>query len=116
MSRSKRSLEGLATIDHRDSPGIPDSLAVPNGLPVGTGKGFHELPTFSCSHCQAVVMMNPLRTRERAYCTGCDRYLCDRCGAARAAGVQCKPFLQLIDEMQERDVRALQRGSIILPT
>lgn len=108
-------MEGLVTVDHRDSPGISDSLAVPNGMPIGTGKGLAELPTFTCSHCQAVVVMNPLRTRDRAYCTGCDRYLCDGCGAAKAQTGICRPYVKFIDEMQERDALAQQRGCLILP-
>lgn len=83
---------------------------------MGATKGFFEAPTFGCSHCQAVVVMNPLRNRERAYCTGCDRYLCDNCGAARAKTGICLPYIKFIDQLQERDTLALQRGSIILPT
>lgn len=103
--RSKRDLEGLVTVDHRDSPGISDNLAVANGMPVGAAHGFFEAPTYTCSHCQAVVIMNPLRNRERAYCSGCDRYICDGCGVAKSQGVMCKPYVQLIDEMQERDAK-----------
>lgn len=102
-------------MDHRDSPGLPDSIAVPNGMPIGTGKGFQELPTYTCSHCNSIVVMNPLRSRERAYCTGCDRYICDGCGVAKSQGVECKPYTEFVDELLEANTLALQRGCLILP-
>jgi len=70
---SKRSLEGELIIDHRAEDGVP-------GLP-----RLFEAPIATCSHCQAGVVMNPLRTRARAWCHTCDRYICDRCDAIRAA-------------------------------
>lgn len=112
--RSKRDLEGLVTMDHRDSPGLPDSIGVPNGMPVGSGKAFFETPTYTCSHCNAVVVMNPLRTRERGYCMSCDRYICDSCGVAKSQGVVCLPYTEFIEELLEQNEKALQR-SIILP-
>jgi hypothetical protein len=42
--------------------------------------------------------MNPLRTRERAYCSQCDAYLCDGCGAVRAQTLECRPMAKVIDE------------------
>lgn len=57
-----------------------------------------ELPTYTCSHCQAVVVMNPARQRERYKCRGCNHHICDNCGAARAAGAPCKTMSQVIDE------------------
>lgn len=39
-----------------------------------------ELPTFTCAHCAAIVVMNPMRTRERGWCWNCDAYLCDKAG------------------------------------
>jgi hypothetical protein len=112
---SKRSHEGVILIDSRFTPGVPDEMMVMAGLPVGAGRGLFEAPTYTCSHCQHVVIMNPLRTRERGYCKGCDHYLCDGCGAARAAlGGKCLTFKQIIEEEQERAALAEQRGSLIL--
>jgi len=96
----KRRHEGYLMVDHRSIEGVPDALVVAHGLPVGSGRGLFEAPTYTCSHCQTVVVMNPARTRERAYCRGCDHYLCDGCGATRAAnGGLCKTFNQIADEI-----------------
>ena len=96
--KSKRSKEGYLLIDNRGGPGFDDAMAVAAGLPIGSGRGIYEAPSFSCKHCEAVVIMNPLRTRERGYCRGCDSYLCDGCGAIRGKTYTCKTFEQIIDE------------------
>ena len=88
---TKRNHEGYLLIDHRDSPGAG---------PVGKGQVF-EAPTFCCSHCCAVVIINPLRTRSREYCAKCNHYICDTCGAIKAATGECKTFRQIIEETQE---------------
>lgn len=65
--------EGYLMVDHRASPGLP-------GDPLrGEGKLF-EAKTNHCNHCGRVVIMNPLRTRDRCYCSKCDKYICDDCG------------------------------------
>jgi hypothetical protein len=71
-----------------------------------SGEGMKEFETFTCSHCQAVVVLNPARQRERYTCRGCDHLLCDRCGAARAAGAKCQTMKQMVDEFLERASRA----------
>ena len=114
---SKQSQEGWLYVDHRFTPGVSDDVQQAAGLPVGTGRGLFEAATITCSHCQTVVVKNPFRTRERAYCAKCDHYLCDNCGAIRAAnGGECRSFKQLVEETQEQAALAEQRGSIILPT
>lgn len=102
--RSQRSKEGWLLLDNRESPGVSDDLlrTVSPGLPPGAGRGLFEAPTITCSHCQTVVVLNPLRTRDRAYCQKCDHYLCDGCGAALAASGVCTPFVQVIEEAQEQ--------------
>lgn len=84
MTLSKRSHEGWLMIDHRAAPGIDketlkaagvDAPAVPEG-------GVYECPTLGCNHCGGAVILNPKRTRPRAYCPSCDRYICDLCEAA----------------------------------
>lgn len=100
---SKRSHEGLLTIDHRDTPGMPDEVMQAQGLPAGSGRGLLETPTYTCSHCPAIVVMNPLRTRARTYCKGCDHYICDRCGAIMAQTKKCKTYKQVLDELQEQN-------------
>lgn len=98
-------------VDHRCGPGLPPELERAMGLPEGGGKVLTEMATFTCSHCETVVGIDPRRTRERAYCPKCDHLICDRCGAIRAAtGGECKPFKQVIDEVQERAARDAQLG------
>lgn len=112
--KSKRRHEGYLRLDNRAGPGITEDLAYSAGLPPFAGRGLFEAPTYTCSHCQTVVVLNPLRNRERAYCSGCDHYICDGCGAVRAKTGLCKTFNQLIEEVQEQAVTAQQSGSIIL--
>ena len=67
----------------------------------GSG-GLFESATITCSHCQRVVILNPERNRDRAYCPKCDHYLCDQCGAQRSAsGGECITFNQIIEQTQE---------------
>jgi hypothetical protein len=105
---SKRSHEGYLMIDNRESPGVSDEAlrAMGPALPPGAGRGMFEAPTITCSHCQTVLIVNPLRTRERAYCAKCDHYICDGCGTVLAASGVCRPFAQIIAETQEAAMKA----------
>lgn len=86
---SKHRPEGYLLIDDRAS-----------------GQGMFESATNTCSHCQRIIVLNPLRTRERGYCPGCDSYICDTCEAARVAGgYTCMPMAQVFDEEEERILR-----------
>ena len=96
---TKRSHEGYLLIDHRVSPGVPDALMVPQGYPVGSGRGVFESPTYTCSHCEAVVVMNPDRSRPRTWCKKCDHYICDACGAQLAATGICYPFKARVNDL-----------------
>ena len=104
MQHSKRSQEGWLMIDHRESPGVSDAMvqAASPGLPPGAGCGMFEAPTITCSHCQAVVILNPARQRYRAWCRTCDRYICYLCNVALQSTGTCKTFEQVIEEVQER--------------
>lgn len=84
---SKRSREGYFMVDNRLS-----------------GGGLVEVPILTCSHCQKQLIVNPGRTRDRGYCPKCDNYICDECEAVRVATLECKPFEQVIDEVQEAAV------------
>jgi hypothetical protein len=103
---TQRSREGFVMLDHRHSPGVPDAIVIAAGLPAGAGHGLFKSATYKCNHCQAIVVLNPKRTRERAFCTGCNSPICDGCGVRRAAGLTCKPYKQVMDEIQERAVRS----------
>lgn len=82
MNTSKRKFEGLLIVDHRESPGVTPEQARGHGPAVGAGQ-LLETPTYTCVHCQRIVIMNPLRTRPRVYCQKCDDYTCDECEALR---------------------------------
>lgn len=73
-------------------------------LPPGTQRHF-EADTYTCTHCQGVVVMNPLRKRERYKCNGCNHHICDNCAAARFQGAPCKTFAQVVDEVLETATR-----------
>jgi hypothetical protein len=114
MSLGKRSQEGYFMLDHSQVEGFSDAFAVSHGLPPGAGKGLFEAPTYTCSHCQSVVVMNPKRNRERAYCSGCDHYICDGCGAIRAQTRQCKTMKQVIDEILTQAEKQAESSTTIL--
>jgi hypothetical protein len=101
---SKRSLEGYMLIDNSNSPGVPDCVVVPHGLPPGAGKIKFESATITCSHCECVVVLNPDRSRSRGYCKKCDHYICDACEAMRVAGKQCYPYKAMVlDQLELAD-------------
>ena len=114
MAKSKRSNEGYLMLDHSNSPGLDEKVIHEMGddLPLNAGRGKFEAPTYTCSHCQTVSILNPLRKRERVYCTGCDHYICDTCGAIRVKTGKCKTFLQIADEIQNKMVK--QKYPIII--
>lgn len=89
---SKRSHEGYFLQDNHGTPGVPDSIIVAHGLPAGAGYIKFESATFTCSHCEQVVVLNPDRGRSRGYCKHCDHYICDNCEAQRFLGLACYPF------------------------
>jgi hypothetical protein len=98
--KTQRTHEGWVMVDHRDSPGMG-----PRGSPLGAGSIF-EAATYTCSHCQRVVVVNPMRTRERGYCAKCDARVCDECEGARVhSGGVCVPFERIADEALERAVK-----------
>lgn len=82
--------------------------------PEGTNTDFFEAATYTCSHCQAVVVMNPERKRERYTCRGCSHMICDPCAAKRASGEGCKTYAQKLDEILQAEVKQTSSG-LILP-
>jgi hypothetical protein len=117
---SKRSHEGYYLIDNRLGPGVPDEAMVQQGLPPGSGHGIFESATFTCSHCEVVVVKNPDRSRERAWCKKCDHYICDTCGLALHQTGVCYPFKsKVIDILAEIDKGPLEsvvfQSPVIIP-
>jgi hypothetical protein len=112
--------EGWLMIDNRTNEGVPDAFvraAMGADMPAFAGRGLFEAATYNCRHCQGLVVLNPLRTRERAYCPKCDSRLCDGCGAARAAsGGECRDFERVIAEVQEQAARGRSSLSSLVLT
>jgi hypothetical protein len=72
-------------IDNRAGPGISQEHARRIGLegvPMGENT-YNHVPTLGCNHCGGVEVVNPNRTRERAYCRACDHRICDVCDKVR---------------------------------
>lgn len=64
------------------------------------GLGIFESATYTCSHCDRIIMKHADRTRERGFCRKCDSYICDKCEAVRVAtGGECKTFKQIGEEI-----------------
>lgn len=104
---SKRSLEGELVIDHRASPGLTaedvgtfDTPTVPKGT-------LYESAVAVCGHCSYAIILEPKRTRERGWCSKCDRYLCDDCSRVLATTLQCRSIKQQIDQLHD----LAERGS-----
>jgi len=91
-----------------------DQRNVAAELPPGTPRHL-EADTYTCSHCQFVVVMHPLRVRERYKCKGCNHHICDGCAAKMFEGAQCKTMTQVIDEHLEREARQIPDSPILLP-
>lgn len=111
---SQRNQGGYFMLDHSQTEGLDAATERAAGLPPGAGQGLFESSTYTCTHCQTVVLMNPARRRERSYCTGCDHYICDGCGAVRALSGRCRTVAQILDEAMEQASRQ-PVPSILLP-
>lgn len=86
---TQRSREGYLMIDDRAS-----------------GGGLFESATITCSHCQTVVVLNPLRTRARGFCRKCDHYICDNPGC----NYECVPIEKVFDDLQNKAFKDLNHG------
>lgn len=84
-----------------------DQRNVPVELPPGVPRHF-EADTYTCRHCERVVVLNPSRVRERYKCSGCNHHICDSCAAERVAGAPCKTYAQKVDEMREAALKLLK--------
>lgn len=107
---SKKRNEGYLLIDHSQSPGVSEELLQQSGIPgaaVGPGKVF-EAATITCSHCQTMVILNPLRTRARNYCAKCDHYICDNPGC----NAECLPMSKVLDDLQNAALHQIGKETI----
>jgi len=109
MKHSTRDSEGVLTVNHKDSPGLsPEFLlevqkAFPgeDTLPPARGRGMFQAPVMKCIHCQAMIIINPLRNRQRESCPKCRAYICDKCALNMKLGLECKPYTKVIEEIIE---------------
>ncbi len=101
-------------MDNRVSQGVPDATMVALGLPVGAGRGLYESATYTCSHCNAVVVIEPKRTRERGYCRKCNSRVCDACETARALTFECKTMTEIVEETLEAVDKQTETASPII--
>lgn len=109
---------GYLEVDQRNVD-VPDAELRPilpgEEMPPGA-KRYFEADTYTCTHCSVVVVMNPVRKRERYKCKGCNHHICDPCAADMAAGAQCVTMEQKFQEHMERVTRQPdQPSNIILP-
>lgn len=97
--RRIQDLEGYLLIDHSASAGVRPEVMIANGLPPEASRGIYEGATYTCGHCQAIVFVNSLRTRERHVCRGCMHVICDGCAEEKARTLTCRTFEQRVDEI-----------------
>jgi hypothetical protein len=98
---SKRRFEGEILIDHMASPGLTaDEIGTFGGPVVGKGE-VYESAVYTCSHCQFTVVINPQRSRERAWCGKCDRYVCDECAELMRITLNCRDVKRQMDQILE---------------
>lgn len=89
---------GELVIDHTNSPGIPPELAAQwaaKGVFTAVGSTKLEAQTYTCSHCNAIVIMRPERIRPREVCRKCMHVVCDRCS------LWCSPFAKIADAVAD---------------
>jgi len=116
------SKEGELFVDHRASPGLPPGVARQMGYEpsqVGEGKLF-EAATIMCLHCNRVIIKNPLRERERAFCMQCGgAYICDLCDdERRKADYVHMPFKKIVDLVATGKATVVSLGGrpLLIPT
>lgn len=106
---------GELLIDHSNSPGIPAELAAEweaQGIPVARSGVRVEHETYTCRHCETIVVMNPQRTRERNVCRKCMAVVCDKPSCV----LECQPFDKIIERVVSGKSINLDPGTgLLLP-
>jgi len=116
----KSERDGEVIIDHRESPGLTFQEALAAGRSCLVAFGMPKLfksATFTCSHCDRIVIKNPLRTRNRGECPQCDRPICDDpCAVRYALDGECRCQAKRIDEwIKSVQAQSLTQPSILQP-
>lgn len=112
MSTSIGRQGGFLIVDHSASPGIPADLATKwerMGIPVAREGVTLEMDTHTCTHCQKLVLRNPLRKRLREVCRKCMHVVCDSCVN------DCRPFWKTATEAFEKGMAMDEKTHLILP-
>lgn len=112
--KTLRQQEGWMYIENRHAP-VPDEVMVASGYIPGAGRGIYESATYTYSHCNAIVVIEPKRTRERGYCRKCDQRVCDPCNLIKSKTFECLSVARLADELQEAAEKSIDVSSIIAP-
>lgn len=60
-----------------------------------------RIPTYTCGHCSAIVLMRPDRVRERKNCLQCGRYICEK---SEICNTVCTPLPDLAKDNCEGPV------------
>lgn len=85
-----------------------------SGLPTCFGRPLFESATYTCKHCERVVVMEIMRTRPRYKCNGCRHLICDLCAAEKyAIGGVCRTYAQKLDEVIAKEERQSSAGMIL---
>jgi hypothetical protein len=70
------------------------------------GEGMIEAGTYTCAHCERIVIKNYARLRERYSCKKCNRHICDNCAAVMARTLECVPMAKIVDDVLNAAVKA----------
>ena len=103
---------GYLLVDHSDSPGIPDwmapKIAATGGIVVPANTKL-ETDTWTCAHCNAIVVKNPQRLRPREVCRNCMQVVCDE------HSLWCEPYEKLAEAIAAGQFHKLPSSPLIIP-
>ena len=68
-----------------------------------------EQDTFTCGHCNAIVMVLPGQT-DTDSCRACDSHICHACAGALRSSMKCVPFEQRMDVAERKAAMARLRA------
>ncbi len=74
------------------------------------GNTLAELDTWTCAHCNAIVLKNPDRTKPREVCRKCMKVVCDN------HALWCEPFEKLADALLDGKLYKAANSPLLLPT
>jgi len=102
----KSDRDGEMIIDNREAPNFTVQEAIDGGRSVLIQHNFPKLlkmATYTCYHCDRVVIKNPLRTRNRHWCPQCDHEICDDpCAVALKLTGECRCRPKRVDEHMKK--------------